>query len=98
MATRRKTSEDYRREYDALSRAELSLENHVRERLNELVKIHSEAIVIKNYLGSDDNINAKSLIHTFLDGCGTGVMINYIKSIEKWSAEQQPVIQKEIDW
>ena len=90
------TSEEYKNELLEQKKSQLSLENHVRARLRELVKIHPEAIVIHNYLGSEGVIKAKALDKSYIDLSTTGAMINIIAEIEKWSEEQQGITQEKI--
>jgi hypothetical protein len=86
MATRRKTSEDYRREWNEIQQNTISLKSHVRARLKELIKKYPE-------------MPMPEILHNgWIVGMSTYGMIGCIEKIEKWSAEQQPVIQKEIDW
>ena len=91
MATRRKTGEDYRTEWNEIQQNTISLKGHVKARLKELIKKYPDARV-------DFNTVAKEFSHVWRESLSTYGMIGYIEKIEKWSAEQQPVIQKEIDW
>ena len=100
MATRRKTGEDYRTEWNLIQQSQKSLEVHVNQRLRELLTLYPKAKTMieeseESFYKSTGIIPCSS---NWFDELSMHGMIGYIEKIEKWSAEQQPVIQKEIDW
>jgi hypothetical protein len=100
MATRRKTGEDYRKEWNEIQQSKKSLKAYVDQRLRKLLILYPNAKIMiedteKEFYKSTGIIPCTS---KWFDGLSTYGMIGYIEKIEKWSDEQQPVIQKEIDW
>ena len=93
MVTKRKTSNDYRKELKELKDGMVSLESHINERLMELCKIYPDAVILKK---SVDEYKAKSLTKLWIESVAIETRISYIESIEKWSSELQNVRQLEI--
>jgi hypothetical protein len=83
------TGKDYRKEWNSIQQSTISLKAHVEERLKELVRKYPDAKI-------DFNTKAKEFSHIGLECLSTFGMIVYIEKIEKWSADQQPVIQTKI--
>jgi hypothetical protein len=93
MATRRKTGNDYRKEYEELKRSQESLDVHVTKRLLELGKIHPDAVV--NKIG-DTEIKATCLTKQWVESLKIDERIDVIEIIERWSSEKEKHIQLKI--
>jgi hypothetical protein len=90
MATKRMTGKDYRKLQEEIRQNEKSLDSHVRQRILELVKIYPDATITQALSGK--HINEKFIKHL-----PASTIITLIERIEKWSEDQQNVIQKKIE-
>ena len=88
MRKARMTGIDYRREWNENRQRDASLKAHVKMRLNELIKMYPQAVI--------DEFTTAIDVKKWMDNMSSAEMITYIEAIEKWSAEQQPVIQAKI--
>ena len=90
MGTRRKTGNDYRKEYKELDERMKALDAYVRNRVLELVRIHPTAPISSDATGK--HMNKK-----WLASLPTSTVIYIIQKIEKWSAEREISTQLTID-
>lgn len=86
----RKTSSDYRKELNELRKSLKSTEAHIKDRLNNLVQMFPEALIGQH---EGDEIKAKSLTKSWIDGLSVDDQINYITVIEEYSKSLEPVRQ-----
>lgn len=89
MTTKRMNANDYRREHKKVLKEIEVLDKQVTNRLNELVCLFPQAILY-------DYIKAKSLVPQYVEYLTTASKIGYIEIIEKWSIDQQKIVQLEI--
>jgi hypothetical protein len=94
---KRKSANDYRKEFDDLTKGIKSLEEHTTFRLLQLAATYPDAIIDKM---GDTEIKAGSCFNnsTYVINISIEKKINHIETIEKWLADQNPVKQKEIDF
>ena len=91
MVTKRMTGKDYRKELLEIRKSEKSLIAHIDSRLRELLTLSPDAHVIQGI-----ERKARDIDEYWLSTMSVDFMIEFIESIEEWSAEQQKVIQKKI--
>ena len=85
------TGKDYRKELLEIRKSEKSLIAHIDSRLRELLTLYPDAHVIHGI-----ERKARDIDEYWLSTMSVDFMIEFIESIEEWSAEQQKVIQKKI--
>jgi len=92
-----KTAKDYKKEYDDLATKFTSLANHVTDRLIWLANQHPDAVV-KEY--KDTKLKAGSTLtyRAYVERMLMEDRIEYIRIIEKWLEDQNPVKQGTISF
>jgi hypothetical protein len=90
MSTKRKTGKDYLKELDELDKSLASLKAHVKNRLEELIKRHPDAIVLDKGI---DKILCKHITEAWLNQMSTLGAIRYILNIERWLAGKEKLKQ-----
>ena len=86
----RKMGKDFRREYKELTNSLESLKIHVDSRLRTLINLYPNAVI-------NDKTKASDLLDIIeYIGNDTVEEIEFIVKIEKWSEEQQGVVQLKI--
>jgi hypothetical protein len=92
-----KTAKDYRKDYDDLTVKFTSLANHVTERLVWLANQHPDA-VIKEYRDTKLKAGNTLTYRAYIDRMPLEEKIEYIRIIEKWLEDQNPVQQGTISF
>jgi len=94
---KRKTSKDYRKEYNDLTNGMKSLEAHLTERLLQLAASYPDAVIEKRF---DIEIKAGSSLgnRSYVVCMSIEKKIKYIEIIENWLSDQNPVKQKTINY
>jgi hypothetical protein len=96
MATKRMTSNDYAKELHKLKLDEMALEKHIRERLNKLIELNPDVVIVENFMGSESNLLAKNYKHFINDDIQW--VLHIIQVIEDDLASKHPHKQTEIQF
>jgi len=96
MTKSRMTGKDYRKEWQEIQQSQKSLKAHVDERLRILLTLYPEAEISILRGNGVEKIRCSDITSEWFDDLSTYGMIGYIEKIEKWSEQQQGVVQLKI--
>ena len=96
MATKRMRANDYAKEYHKLKLEQLALEKRIRERLDDLIKLNPDVVIVENYMGSEGNLLAKNYKHVINDDIQW--VLHIIQVIEDDLASKHPHKQTKIEF
>lgn len=93
---KRKSAEDYSKEYATLQDRIVTLDIRISNRLSELVKNFPDAVIAQN---GDTSIKAKTLSDSkYVASLDVFKRIDFIKAIEDWNLQQQGIVQTTIEF